>query len=71
MYDQIITEPAHQRLGLGRIVMSALGSARRSAQSRQVLVATAEGRALYLNLGWRDYSPFMSAAIPVLDGKIV
>lgn len=71
VYDRIVTEPAHQRLGLGRIVMSALGSTRRSAQSRRILVATAEGRVLYLKLGWRDYSPFMSAVIPVLDGKTV
>lgn len=64
VYDRIVTEPSHQRLGLGRIVMSALGSVRQSAQSRQILVATAEGRLLYLKLGWQDYSPFTSAAIP-------
>lgn len=71
VYDRIITEPAHQRLGLGRIIMNALGSARRSARSRQILVATAEGRALYLKLGWQDYSAFMSAAIPADARKIV
>lgn len=63
-YDRIVTEPAHRRRGLGRAVMAALGSARRSAASRPVLVATPEGRTLYASLGWTLYSPWTTALIP-------
>ncbi len=63
-YDRIVTEPAHRRRGLGRAVMAALGSARRSAASRPVLVATPEGRALYASLGWTLHSPWTTALIP-------
>lgn len=63
-YDRIVTEPAHQRRGLGRAVMATLSRARRSAASMPILVATAEGRALYLALGWTPYSPWTTALIP-------
>jgi len=64
VYDRIATEPAHQRRGLGLAVMTALGSQRRSAAARHVLVATPEGRALYAALGWTVRSPFATAVIP-------
>ena len=54
VFDKIITDPAHQRRGLGRIVMGALGERARALGAEQgVLVATPEGRALYEVLGWR------------------
>ena len=63
-YDRIITEPAHQRLGLGRAVMGAL-QVRAHALGRHagVLVATPEGRRLYESLGWRLRSPWATAVI--------
>ena len=64
VYDRIITEPAHQRRGLGLTVMTALGAQRRSSGARHVLVATPEGRALYATLGWTVRSPFATAMIP-------
>ncbi|MBO9662920.1 GNAT family N-acetyltransferase [Dokdonella sp.] len=63
-YDRIVTEAAHRRRGLGRAVMAALDSARRSEASRPVLVATPEGRALYADLGWTLHSPWTTALIP-------
>lgn len=54
VFDKIITDPAHQRRGLGRLVMGALGERARALGADQgVLVATPEGRALYEVLGWR------------------
>ena len=52
VYDRIVTEDAHQRRGLGSVVMGALGQARRNPSTPQVLVATDDGRALYERLGW-------------------
>lgn len=52
--DRIVTEPGHQRLGLGSRVMAVLGKhALDAGRSRAVLGATVEGRALYERLGWR------------------
>lgn len=64
IYDQISTDPAHRRRGLGRAIMQALGSRRSNPDTRQVLVATEEGRALYQTLGWRVCCPYMTAVIP-------
>ncbi|RJL33163.1 GNAT family N-acetyltransferase [Bailinhaonella thermotolerans] len=51
--DQIRTEPAHRRRGLGGVVMRALTASAHSGGARTgVLVATLEGRALYETLGW-------------------
>jgi GNAT superfamily N-acetyltransferase len=63
VYDRIVTAPEHRRRGLGRALMHALGAARRSASSTQVLVATAEGMALYGTLGWELRSLFTTAAV--------
>ena len=64
VYDRIMTHPAHRRRGLGSVVMAALGSQRQSAGSRQVLVATRDGRALYARLGWAVHAPYATAFIP-------
>ena len=58
IFDRIIVEEAHQRRGLGRAMMAALGSAQRSLGARRVLVATDAGRALYSTLGWTAVSPY-------------
>lgn len=62
VYDRIVTESAHRRRGLGRAVMAALASCRRSTAACQLLVATAEGKALYSTLGWETLSPYATAA---------
>ena len=64
VYDRILTAENHRRKGLGTAVMAALASARPASTRRQVLVATPQGRDLYLSLGWTDYAPYTSAAIP-------
>ncbi|MEU4775554.1 GNAT family N-acetyltransferase [Micromonospora sp. NPDC023644] len=51
--DQVETEPAHRRRGLGRVVMRALcDHAARLGMRTGILVATDDGRALYRALGW-------------------
>jgi len=68
IYDRIITEPAHQRRGLGRVVMHALQAlARAHGRRANALVATAQGRALYESLGWRLHAPWATAVIPGPD----
>lgn len=64
VYDRIVTEPGHQRRGLGGAVMTLLRRDRLSDSSREVLVATDAGRALYTTLGWQVHSPYASAVIP-------
>lgn len=64
IYDRIETAQDHRRKGLGVAVMVALGSARNSLASRQLLVATEDGRGLYANLGWTVLAPFATATIP-------
>ena len=63
IFDRIATDAAHRRRGLGKALMAALGSTRRSSASQQVLVATEEGRALYATLGWRVLAPYSTAVI--------
>ncbi len=68
IYDRIVTEPAHQRRGLGRAVMHALQAlARTHGRHANVLVATTQGRALYESLGWRPHAPWATAVIPGPD----
>ncbi|MFI5530894.1 GNAT family N-acetyltransferase [Kitasatospora sp. NPDC051853] len=56
--DRISTEPAHQRRGLGTVVMAALTDAALAhGVSSGVLGATVQGRALYETLGWRALAP--------------
>jgi GNAT superfamily N-acetyltransferase len=56
--DQVETEPAHQRRGLGSLVMRGLANTgiERGATTG-VLGASIEGRALYESLGWRVHAP--------------
>ncbi len=70
IYDRIVTDAGHRRKGLGRAVMAALGAARRSPQSRQLLVATEEGRALYATMGWEVGMLFSSAGIVDAIGMV-
>jgi GNAT superfamily N-acetyltransferase len=56
--DRVATEPAHQRRGLGSIVMRALTNASLEAGAQTgILGATVEGRALYETLGWKSHAP--------------
>lgn len=64
IYDRIETSPDHRRKGLGIAVMAALGAAKGSAASQQLLVATEDGRKLYERLGWAVLAPFSTALIP-------
>ncbi|RIA46975.1 acetyltransferase (GNAT) family protein [Hephaestia caeni] len=65
IYDRVITQEEHRRLGLGRALMAALdlAAAERGAQ-RGLLVATEPGRALYEALGWKPLAPYTSMMIP-------
>lgn len=64
IYDRIETAQDHRRKGLGVAVMTALGAARKSLASSQLLVATEDGRNLYANLGWTVIAPLSAATIP-------
>jgi len=64
IYDRIETAQEHRRKGLGVAVMDALGAARRSPATPQLLVATEEGRSLYSKLGWTVLGPIAAATIP-------
>lgn len=68
IYDRIVTEPAHQRRGLGRALMHALQAvAHAHGRHAGVLVATQMGRALYASLGWHLHAPWATAVIPGPD----
>jgi GNAT superfamily N-acetyltransferase len=65
IYDRIETHNDHRRRGLASAVMSSLQSvALARGNTRGVLVATADGRALYETLGWRLHSLYTTAVIP-------
>jgi GNAT superfamily N-acetyltransferase len=64
-FDQIETEEAHCRRGLGSAVMRTLGrEALSRGAERGILVATPAGRALYRRLGWETLSEHTSAFRP-------
>lgn len=64
VFDQIVTEEAHQRRGLGSVVMLTLDDlAARAGIGERLLVATEAGRALYENLGWRVLAPWATAVL--------
>ena len=67
VYDRIETAPSHRRKGLGIAVMSVLGTAKKSSASPELLVATENGRSLYVRLGWTVIAPFATATIPDMD----
>jgi GNAT superfamily N-acetyltransferase len=65
IYDRIETHNDHRRRGLASTVMNRLQSAALvRGNTRGVLVATADGRALYKTLGWRLHSLYATAVIP-------
>lgn len=62
VFDQIVTEEAHRRLGLGTVVMLTLDAlAGRAGVTERLLVATAAGRSLYECLGWQVLAPWSTA----------
>jgi len=64
IFDQVVTEPEHQRKGLGRIIMGALSNHSIASESKiGVLVATEDGRALYKAIGWAVVSLVTAAVI--------
>lgn len=62
IYDRILVGEQHRRRGLGGRVMRALQTAV-APDLPGLLVATAEGRALYETLGWSLHSPYATAVI--------
>jgi GNAT superfamily N-acetyltransferase len=61
VFDQISTDPAHRRRGLGGLVMDRLTAAAWARGATEgVLIATADGRALYLSLGWTELAEVVS-----------
>lgn len=64
--DQIGTEEAHRRRGLGVVVMQSLANLAVAEGARKgVLVATDEGRELYLTIGWETRGYVTGAWIPL------
>ncbi|MFE4999098.1 GNAT family N-acetyltransferase [Streptomyces mirabilis] len=58
VFDQIVTEEAHQRLGLGTVVMGTLTNAAiENGAATGILGATVQGRALYETLDWKVLAP--------------
>ena len=65
VYDQIVTEPQFARRGLGSAIMAELGRlAARRGIAESLLVATADGKALYERLGWTLRSDIVSVISP-------
>ncbi|WP_199853926.1 GNAT family N-acetyltransferase [Plantactinospora sp. BB1] len=63
--DQVETEPAHRRRGLGSVVMRTLAARAAAGGLRTgILVATDDGRALYRALGWDVRSDVSGAYRP-------
>ncbi|MEV4149440.1 GNAT family N-acetyltransferase [Amycolatopsis sp. NPDC049691] len=62
VFDRIVTEPAHRRRGLGRVVMHRLGVA--AGARTNALLASEAGRGLYGALGWRVASEVVPAHVP-------
>ena len=71
VYDQIVTEAQFGRRGLGSAIMAELGRrASRRRVTESLLVATADGRALYERLGWVLRSDIVSVISPPEHGHI-
>ncbi|GAA3248995.1 GNAT family N-acetyltransferase [Nonomuraea helvata] len=65
--DKVETAGNHRRRGLGTVVMQTLASTAASMGARTgVLVATAEGQALYETLGWTLHTPMTAAVLKSL-----
>ena len=64
VFDQIVTDEGHRRLGLGTVVMVKLDAlAEKSGVTERLLVATEAGRALYERLGWSVLAPWSTAVL--------
>ncbi|WP_300664501.1 GNAT family N-acetyltransferase [Fluviicola sp.] len=64
VYDRISTENEHQRKGLATFLMKELEKiALSKGVTRNFLVATEEGKALYESFGWELYSLYTSIVI--------
>ncbi|TMS00073.1 GNAT family N-acetyltransferase [Nonomuraea basaltis] len=62
--DQVETAANHRRRGLGTVIMRTLTASAASLGARSgVLVATAEGQALYQTLGWTLHTPVTAAVV--------
>ncbi|WP_223166579.1 GNAT family N-acetyltransferase [Nonomuraea sp. SYSU D8015] len=62
--DQVETAAQHRRRGLGTVIMRTLSSAAASMGARTgILVATAEGQALYETLGWTLHTPMTAVVL--------
>lgn len=65
VFDQILTQPEHRRLGLGTAVMGALTQRSLERGARHgTLIASPDGRALYQTLGWTLWSEVTSVISP-------
>ena len=65
VYDQIVTEAQFGRRGLGSAIMAELARrALRRGATEYLLVATADGKALYERLGWTLRSDIVSVISP-------
>ncbi|WP_052863710.1 GNAT family N-acetyltransferase [Streptomyces niger] len=64
VFDQVRTDPAHRRQGLGRVVMTALAArAAQQGATQGVLVARDDGLSLYRAMGWELHSPVTTAVL--------
>jgi len=64
VFDQVVTDEAHRRRGLGSLVMGWLiESAARMGAGKGVLVATEDGLKLYTALGWALHCPVTSTVL--------
>lgn len=64
VFDQIVTDDSHRRLGLGTVVMQHLDAlATQAKATERLLVATEAGRGLYMKLGWQLLSPWTTAVL--------
>ncbi|TMR21128.1 GNAT family N-acetyltransferase [Nonomuraea zeae] len=62
--DQVQTASGHRRRGLGTVIMRMLATTAAAAGAHTgVLVATAEGQALYETLGWKLRTPVTAAVL--------
>ncbi len=70
--DQVWTRPPHQRRGLGTVMMRILGDrAVAAGLTNGILSASADGRALYLSLGWTVRSDLAGASRAETDAGSV
>jgi len=64
-YDQIATDAAHRRRGLGQALMLSLKAAAMEDGARSgALASSLMGRDLYLSLGWRQAADYTTGASP-------